>query len=171
MHPIELREATPADAEAITQLVNLAYRPKPDTESWTHEAALVEGDRISLESVKTAVRDSVVLVAVQESTIVGCVQIEARGPSAHIGMLAVDPAHQTAGLGKLILQRAEAFSADKLRAQEAVLVVIAARTELIEFYLRRGYRETGERLPYPIEAGVGVPTEKALSLTVLKKAL
>lgn len=171
MQPIEIRSAESTDAEAITQLVNRSYRPATEAEKgWTHEAALVEGDRIDVTSVTTAIENTAVLVGLKESRVVGCVQIELHGRAAHIGMLAVDPALQQAGLGKLLLARAEKFSFDHY-AEEAKLIVIAARKELTEFYLRRGYRKTNERLPYPLEAGVGVPSERAMSLAVLKKTL
>ncbi|MDQ2076761.1 GNAT family N-acetyltransferase [Marinimicrobium sp. ABcell2] len=171
MPEVEIRRAMPTDAAAIAQLVNLAYRPPPGEEGWTHESALVDGDRISLDSVNSALENTIVLVGVSNSVVVGCVQIEVNGRAVHIGMLAVDPMLQTSGVGKLLLERAEAFSAQHLQAKEAVLIVIAARIELIEFYQRRKYKITGEGLEYPIEAGVGVPGEEAMKLVVLKKAL
>ena len=49
------------------------------------------------------------------------------------------------------------------------MVVLSAREELIGFYLRRGYRRTGEVMDYPIEAGVGMPLYSELSIEVLEK--
>jgi ribosomal protein S18 acetylase RimI-like enzyme len=168
---IEIRSAVKDDAESIAQLVNRAYRPAPGAESgWTHEGALVDGERIDANSVKSALRSAVVLVGVNDSRIVGCVQIELHGRAAHIGMLAVDPFLQASGVGKFLLAAAEQFASSDLEAEEAVLVVIAARKELIEFYLRRGYRKSGEKLQYPIGSGVGEPSEKAMNLAVLKKS-
>lgn len=170
MYRIETRIAVPYDAEAIAQLVNRAYRPAAGAErGWTHETALVEGNRINLNSVKSALHKTAVLVAVYDSKIVGCVQIELLGRTAHIGMLAVDPSLQAAGVGKLLLAEAEVYSVSSLQAAEAILIVIAARKELIEFYLRRGYSKSDEQRQYPLEAGVGVPSKMAMNLTVLKK--
>ena len=172
MANLEMRTAVPDDAEDIAQLVNRAYRPASGAEGgWMHEASLVSGDRINVNSVRSALQDTTILVGVTDSEIVGCVQIELQGRAAYIGMLAVDPSLQASGIGKLLLAGAEAYSVSSLRAEEAVLIVIAARKELVEFYLRRGYRKSDEKLQYPVGAGVGVPTENAMDLTVLKKDL
>ncbi len=169
MEKVQIIKADIADAEAITGLVNQAYRPAPGAEGWTHESALVSGSRVDRETVVSAIQSSTVLVGSRGQEPVGCVQIEMKGNAAHIGMLAVDPSLQTCGIGKLLLERAEEFAVQKYDAEVAVLIVIAARTELIEFYLRRGYRQTGEQLQYPIDSGVGAPVEEAMLLTKLQK--
>jgi ribosomal protein S18 acetylase RimI-like enzyme len=84
-------------------------------------------------------------------------------------MLAVDPSLQTSGIGKLLLAHAEELAVQTFNAQVGVLVVIAARTELVEFYLRRGYSKTEEWSQYPIDAGVGTPEKEAMLLTTLRK--
>lgn len=169
--PIQVIKAGLVDAEAISGLVNRAYRPAPGDEGWTHESALVSGNRVTRENVASAIQNSTVLVGVRGEVLAGCIQIEMKGNAAHIGMLAVDPSLQAGGIGKCLLQRAEEFAVQENRAEVAVLIVIAARRELIEFYCRRGYRQTEEQLPYPIDAGVGVPVEEAMFLAELKKML
>lgn len=171
MEQVHIRKASLIDTEAITDLVNRAYRPSPGCEGWTHESALVSGSRVRRENVVSAIQDSTVLVGIRRQVLAGCVQIEVKGNTAHIGMLAVDPSLQTAGIGKLLLQHAEEFSAQKCRAEIAVLIVIAARKELVAFYRRRGYRQTEEQLQYPIDAGVGTPVEEAMLMTKLEKYL
>jgi hypothetical protein len=52
------------------------------------------------------------------------------------------------------------------------MTVIASRTELIDFYLRRGYTETGETRPFPYgDERFGVPRRDDLVFNVLTKDL
>lgn len=169
MTELTLREATISDAADIARIVNMAYRPEPGTEGWTHESDLVSGDRTSAAQVAQLLRHSVILLGLRGAAIVACVQIESKDMAAHIGMLAVEPAMQGAGVGKTMLAHAEAYAQCSLGAQECVLVVVAARIELIQFYRRRGYEDTGQRLPYPTEARVGTPRDVTLDLVVLCK--
>jgi ribosomal protein S18 acetylase RimI-like enzyme len=169
MTQVHIRKAELADAEAVTKLVNRAYRPEAGSEGWTHESALVSGDRIDQDKVATAIRSSIVLVGSNERGLVGCVQVEITDRVARIGMLAVDPSLQTLGIGKLLLAHAEELAVQKFNAQVGVLVVIAARTELMEFYLRRGYSKTDELSQYPVDAGFGIPSKEAMLLTTLRK--
>lgn len=171
MPQVHIRVAELADAEAVTKLVNRAYRPVAGSEGWTHESTLVSGDRIDRDKVVRAIQVDTVLVAHSESGLAGCVQVEVVDGVAHIGMLAVDPSLQTLGIGKLLLAHAEELAAQKFHAHAGVLVVIAARTELVEFYLRRGYARTEAWSRYPADAGIGTPEEEAMLLTTLRKSL
>lgn len=169
MPQVHIRKAELTDAEAVTKLVNQAYRPEVGSEGWTHESALVNGDRIDHKKVAAAIQSGTVLVGSNERGLVGCVQVEVVDRAAHIGMLAVDPSLQTLGVGKLLLAHAEELAVQKFNAQVGVLVVIAARTELVEFYLRRGYSKTDELAQYPVDAGVGTPNKEAMLLATLRK--
>lgn len=168
---MHIREADIGEVEAISRLVNRAYRPVPGTEGWTHEATLVSGHRVASENIASAIQNSTVLVGIQAQGLVACVQIEMDGKIAHIGMLAVDPSFQTCGIGKSLLKGAEELAVQKFGAEASVLIVVAARSELVAFYLRRGYRQTGEQFQYPVDAGVGTPVKEAMLLTKLVKCL
>ena len=170
MENISVRKAATEDAGVIVALVNAAYRPTPGSEGWTHEADLVTGSRIDLGQLLRVLESSTVLVAVRESQLVGCVQIQATGRESHIGMLAVLPSAQTAGLGKKLLVEAECYAKSNFGAERFVLLVVAGRRDLINFYVRRGYEETGEFQAYPIEAGVGTPVDPNARLAVLQKS-
>ena len=64
------------------------------------------------------------------------------GPRGYLGQLAVDPAHQGKGLGRVMIQAAE----DHLRTEgcEAVdITVLTMRPDLLPLYRRFGYVETG----------------------------
>ena len=66
-----------------------------------------------------------------------------------------------------LLQYAEAYARDWHHRFQ--VCVVSQNTALIDFYRRRGYRPSGDRLPYPVGQGVGTPKVAALTLTVLVK--
>lgn len=166
------RVATAADIEFLVTLINAAYRPEDSSISWTHESALVTGARITAQQLLEIIQksDTVILIASYQQQRVACVQIEKKqGQSCYIGTLAVNPALQMAGFGKQMLNYAEHYARTQFGAQKLVMSVLSARAELIAFYLRRNYRQTGELLEYPITAGVGIPKQSGLTLEVLEK--
>lgn len=169
---LQLRSATTDDIDAVVALVNRAYRPAADAAGWTHEAALVAGERINPAQLAQLLQqaDSAVLLGCAGIHVVACVLVEKEEDGAcMIGMLAVDPQLQTAGLGKRMLQHAEQFARQQFGAVLLRMVVISARSELLAFYLRRGYRRSGRQLAYPSAAGVGTPKLDNLQIEVLEK--
>ena len=67
---------------------------------------------------------------------------------------------------------AEAFARDRFGAERMRMTVIDKRTELIAFYERRGYLQTGEREPFPYgEDRFGLPRTEDLEFVVLIKEL
>ena len=172
MTALHFRVARVDDSSEIAQLVNEAYRPAPGMGGWTHESDLVSGKRISHEEVESLIKQekSTVLVGVLGSMIVTCVHIESEGGNSYIGMLAVSPSLQGLGKGKEVLAHAEEYAVRNFSSNNFVMVVVAARTELVAFYLRRGYKKTGTTMQYPLDAGVGIPKFDALQIETLHKA-
>lgn len=164
------RTARPDDAEAIAQLVNQAFRPRTGVAGWTHEAHLVAGDRIDLAQVLRVLvaDDTALLLGMAGAELVACVQLERVGTSARIGMLAVATDCQGAGLGKAMLAQAEAHAVQRWQVEKFVMRVLSARVELLAFYLRRGYRRSGEVSDYPVNAA-GVPLQAELKIETLEK--
>ncbi|MCC6074344.1 GNAT family N-acetyltransferase [Pseudomonas sp. GCM10022188] len=169
MKELIIREATPGDASAVANLVNAAYRPQPGKGGWTHESNIVSGDRTSTAQVINALRTSTILIGSCDEQIVACVQVEPDDLDAYIGMLAIEPGVQASGLGKAMLRHAEQYAESTLGVSQFKLVVVRARTELVQFYCRRGYNETGEILSYPVNSSVGIPISENLELIVLRK--
>ena len=167
------RTASKFDAEAITKLVNQAYRPVPDLAGWTHESNLVSGSRVSADQVADMLSkpDSIILVGFKDSVIIACVHVEKVESNCHIGMLAVAPNRQGAGDGKQMLAYAENYANEFFGAEKFVMVVVSLRSELIAFYLRRGYQKTGLVMDYPLSAGAGAPKYANLKVEVLEKHL
>jgi GNAT superfamily N-acetyltransferase len=71
----------------------------------------------------------------------GCVYTQANGERAHFGMLAVDPQHQGQGIGKLMVEAAEAMVACTA-ANSWKSTVLSLRPELPPFYRKLGYIES-----------------------------
>jgi ribosomal protein S18 acetylase RimI-like enzyme len=55
---------------------------------------------------------------------------------------------QAAGIGKKILHAAESYAAEK-KCDAIKMKVISVRHELISWYQRHGYHDTGKRSPFP----------------------
>ncbi|MDZ4262051.1 MAG: GNAT family N-acetyltransferase [Pseudomonadota bacterium] len=163
--------ATSSDAEQIAQLVNSAYRPKPGAAGWTHEADLVCGDRVNAAQVvdKIAKPDSAVLIGRKGSEIVACIHVEKVGDESHLGMFAVTPGLQGGGMGKQLLAYSERYAGTTFAAKKFVMLVISARSDLIAFYIRRGYRQTALVMEYPLLVNAGIPKCDGLQVIVLNK--
>lgn len=168
-----LRVAGLPDAEAIVSLVNTAYRPGAGQRGWTHEAELLDGPRINHAQVSELVLrpDSVILVGQRDTRLAACVHVQKKGMSSHIGMLAVYPEFQGLGMGSGMLRHAEWHARCRFQSNAVVMTVITRRTELMSFYLNRGYRLSGETEAYPWSAGVGAPKYTDLNLSKLVKSL
>lgn len=168
-----IRLAAAADAEAVARLVNQAYRPVAGLAGWTHEADWVSGSRIAAAQVAALLLKpaSVLLLGLLDQHIVACVYVEQQGPLSYIGMLAVNPQCQTRGVGKQMLAAAERYASQEFAAERVQMLVLSARTELVAFYLRRGYQCIGTQLDYPLAAGVGTPLVAGLTVQTLDKPI
>ena len=109
-----------------------------------------------------------VIVAESGGALAGSVTISDRGRgTAYLGMLAVSPDAQARGVGRALIARAEAEAAASFAATTMEMTVISRRTELIAWYERRGYRDTGERRPFPVD----VPEAPGLEMVVLARRI
>jgi ribosomal protein S18 acetylase RimI-like enzyme len=177
---LKVREASLADAEAITGLIESAYRGDASRQGWTTEADLLDGQRTDLEAVRAALSldDVRLLIATSDErdaaeVLLGCCQIERRPPGkAYFGSFAVRPDIQNLGLGKMLLAAAERTASTLWQATVMEMTVIAQRTELIAWYQRRGYELTGRAQPFPYDnERAGLPRRDDLHFVVLEKAL
>lgn len=152
--PLALRPAGPADAAGVVEVVNAAYRGRG---GWTTEADLVGGPRIDAAGFAELVArpGSVVLLAERDGRAVGCVHLQrASAAECLLGMLAVRPGEQGGGLGRAILEGAEAHARRRWGSEVMAMRVVTARPELLAWYERRGYRRTGRVEPFPPLPGV-----------------
>tara|TARA_R110000787_G_scaffold90571_5_gene191112 strand:- start:628 stop:1161 length:534 start_codon:yes stop_codon:yes gene_type:complete len=168
-------EATVDDLPALLTLVHGAYRGDSARRGWTHEADLLDGQRIDRPALEAALADStqLILLAREDGILIGCVQISDRGDGlAYLGMLSVDPARQAAGLGRRLVMAAETAARDRFGAGRMEMTVIIQRSELIAWYERLGYVRTGETRPFPAtDPRFGLPRRDDLAFAVLTKTL
>ena len=163
-----IRLATLSDLPRLHAVIERAYRGEAARAGWTHEGDLIEGARTDAATLEAILADSHarLLIALNDDSPIGCVQVTDRGDGlCYLGLLCVEPTLQTGGLGKQLLEAAEALARDTFVASGMEMTVIDRRTELIAYYERRGYARTPERRDFPI--AVTPP----LFMTVLVKPL
>lgn len=147
------------------------YRGK---ESWTTEHHLVKGERISqdrLLELITEQKDKLFVAclsgeppcsSVSENggntgTVAGCIcaewaknhdDLDLPEDNAMLGLFAVDPAFQSRGIGKSLMKHAEQFIKQEWECSRIVMWVIEQRGDIMQWYKRCGYLDTGEQLPF-----------------------
>jgi ribosomal protein S18 acetylase RimI-like enzyme len=171
---LAFRAATADDAAAVVALVESAYRGDSSRAGWTTEADLLDGQRTDLDDVLGLARDPAgrIVLARRDGELVGCANLRREGGAAYFGMFAVRPALQGQRIGDALLRECERIARDEWRLPAMRMSVIWSRAELIGWYRRRGYVETGERKPFPYgDPRFGLPRRDDLAFIVLHKAL
>ena len=167
-----INKATLADAKAINQLVNSAYRGDSSKQGWTTEADLLDGTRIDEVAVAELLTkpNTTILKYSEGNVILGCVELRAEKGKLYLGMLSVAPNTQGKGIGKKLMAAAEDH-ARSLVLDTIFMTVISVRKELIDWYVRHGYQLTGERKPFVVpDTRWGIPKQE-LEFVVLEKKL
>ena len=164
--------ATMDDAAGITRLLNNAYRGESSRGGWTTEADLIAGDtRTTISQVEDLIHQpgSVFLLLKEGTDLLGCVNLQVHGHRVYFGMFSVQPGEQGRGLGKKLLLAAEEYARQK-GCKAIYMSVITRRTELINWYIRHGYQDTGERKPFQ-EDGISGKHLLPLEFMTLEKAI
>jgi GNAT superfamily N-acetyltransferase len=131
--PLAFRTSDQTDIDAIVRLVNRAF---------VAESPYVEGERVNTATVHEMWARGKFLLGEDQGELVACIFIEPRGPRAHLGLVSVEPARQSEGLGSQLMAAAEG----QCRAagfHEMELRFINHRTELERFYTRMGFVPSG----------------------------
>jgi N-acetylglutamate synthase-like GNAT family acetyltransferase len=145
--PFQFRVATASDAEAITSLINIAFRGA--------EQFFIDGDRIDLTGVQKLMETGEFLLAEESGQLVGCVSLEPRNEGTYLGLLSVDPRIQKSGIGSRLVT----FAEQRCREQQRKFIdiyIVNLRLDLPDFYRKRGWVETGT-LPFPPELQTKLP--------------
>ena len=181
MNNIFFRKAAIADANAVAAIVNAAYRGDSSRKGWTTEADLLEGARTDFADIVVLLEGAGSIIFMAESIdqhskhLLGSVHLERvdenDAPAAFFGMFAIDPEFQAKGLGKQMMQSAEALVRQEWGARKMLMDVISVRIELIAFYERRGYRLTGEVRPFPVNPDLWAAKVDRLELVRMEKLL
>ena len=172
---MHLESASNEDLPALHALIESAYRGDSARRGWSHEADLLEGQRTDLAALEAMLADRAqhLLVFRDHEVFRACIALTDKGQGlVYLGMLTVHPVHQSAGLGRLILAAAEDRAAGQFGATRIEMTVIEQRGELIAWYERRGYVQTGERRPFPAhDPRFGLPKRADLIFVVIEKRL
>jgi len=175
MQPFTFRSATPADLNAVIDLVTSAYRGERSRAGWTTEADFLEGNRIDPDTLRDDIlrpRSRVLLAENTGGQLIACAHIAEDEGAGYFGMFAVSPQLQGSGIGKALLAEAERVVRDEWQLPQMRMRVIDLRDELIAFYQRRGYRRTGQYSPFPYgDARFGLPLRDDLRFETLEKSL
>ena len=168
------RRATVADAAAIAELVNQAYRA---------EAFFVDGNRTSAAEIRELLDEGEFLVIDGPRGLAGSIFVDAygnhEGPRelvagndtgrgvaklSKISMVSVAPELQRLGIGRRLVAIAEALSS-ALGCDAVALDVVSAREDLLRWYRGLGYREVGAA-PY-----LHRPTKMPCHFVLFQKSL
>ncbi|GAA4496656.1 GNAT family N-acetyltransferase [Gluconacetobacter tumulicola] len=168
--------AVDSDIPEIVALMNRAYRGNTGS-GWSTEEAYLDGDRTTEALLRgdLARKPSASMLKWEDerdASIVGCAWFEPiDNHTWYLGSLAIDPTKQKGGLGRIMLQAAEEWAHDR-GAKRMRMSVTNVREALISWYIRRGYRRTGEIVPFPYgDDRFGRPLRDDLSFVVLEKSL
>ena len=166
---VTFRNAEEADVPAIALLIETCYRGEESLKGWTTEANFLDSPRTSVAEVAGIVGgpDSMMLCGESGGELVACCELRREADwSAYMGMLSVLPALQGRGIGRSMTEEAELTAWKEWGAAVMTLLVITRRTELIAWYERLGYTDSGNRVPFPFETPNGL-----LEFAVLQKRL
>jgi len=136
---MRVRVASEADTAAIASITNAAFAIE----------TFIEGMRTDARRVAEMMRLGEFLVAFERhATLVASVYVEARGARGYFGMLAVDPMYQGKGFGAGMVRAAEDYCRER-SCKAMDITVLSLRPELLPFYHRLGYEESGQEEFHP----------------------
>ncbi|WP_374172372.1 GNAT family N-acetyltransferase [Flavobacterium tructae] len=167
-----ITKASLQDIPALTVLINSAYRGESSKKGWTTEANLLEGKRTDEQEMTEIFLDpkNTILKYTENDQIIGSVLLVEKGHQLYLGMLTVSPELQNSGIGKKMLAEAENH-AKALGLSSIIMTVISVREELIAWYKRHGYVDTGEREAFPVSEIHVTISEKPLEFIYLEKVI
>lgn len=167
-----ITQATTEDVSSLNQLINSAYRGESSKKGWTTEANLLEGKRTTEAELIEIIQDkkNTILKYSENNQIIGCVLLIEKEDRLFLGMLTVSPELQNSGIGKKLMHQAEIY-ASNLGLSKIVMTVISARAELISWYKRKGYVDTGAREPFPESEVYVTISNEPLEFIVLEKRI
>lgn len=160
------------DIVSLNTLINSAYRGEFSKKGWTTEAHLLEGSRTTEVELLDIIQDAshTILKYSDNGKIIGCVLLKVKANELYLGMLTVSPDMQNSGIGKKLLRQAEVFAVE-MQLPKIVMTVITVREELIAWYKRNGYVDTGAREPFPVSDVFNPITKEPLEFMVLEKII
>ncbi|MDR3793359.1 MAG: GNAT family N-acetyltransferase [Terracidiphilus sp.] len=128
-----MRIATETDRTRLIPMINAAF----SIEEFLEGTRTDEGRLAAMMA-----KGSILMAENQSGKLVGSVYLEYRGKRGYLGMLAVDPAEQSKGLARRLVEGAEqCFRSEG--CDEVEIIVLNMRPELLPIYRRFGFEVTG----------------------------
>ena len=150
---MNVRVAEAHETADILRITNAAYQV---------EKFFIDTDRLSEAGLRSLLDNGVFLITGSRD---GCVYVELRGERAYFGPLSVHPDSQGTGLGRILVNAAEAYArAHGCRFMD--ITIVNLREELPAFYRKLGYTPSGTK-PFPDDE----PTKLPVHLITMSKAL
>lgn len=127
-----------------------------ETKTWTKsEGEIVDGERTTPEEVEAYIHESDArpfLLAfdrsVQPERVIGTLQIQPNNDEdAKLGLISVDPGYQSRGVGNRLVRFAFQYSRE-LGFDTCRIHVFETRTEILAWYKKLGFVDTGDRVPF-----------------------
>lgn len=167
------RLADTPDVPAICALINSAYRGESSRQGWTTETDLIGGGRMDAPTIAEMIaQGNAFLVIDGDDGPLASLSLERRDDCAYLGLLSVRPTEQATGLGKRLLAEAERWVVQEWGLHRIAISVVRQRTELVEWYERRGFRRTGKVWPFDInDERFGIAKVEGLEFVALEKVL
>ena len=164
--------ATVEDVSDLNKLINSAYRGESSKKGWTTEANLLEGSRTTEKELIEIIqgKKNTILKFQENNQIIACVLLVEKENQLYLGMLTVSPELQNSGIGKKLLQQAE-IHATELGLSKIGMTVISVREDLISWYKRHGYKDTGVREPFPVSEVFNQIANEHLQFMFMKKKI
>jgi len=165
-----ITKASLADVPELNVLINSAYRGEESKKGWTTEADLIDGVRIDQAMLTEYINNKAITILKyvdDNGRTTGSVYLEVKEPKLYLGMFSVLPVLQRKGVGRALIEEAEAI-ARQLHCHTITMTVIRSRRELISWYERRGYAFTGEIQPFHDHGRFGDP-KQPIELIVMEK--
>ena len=127
-----IRTARRSEADAVAAIINAAFEV---------ERPFRKGDRTSGAEIGKLIERDTILVFEQDGRLIGAIHASVNPPAGYFGMLAVDAGARRSGVGRALLEAAEAHC----RAAGCTVMTLSTgedRTELFPYYGKLGYRVT-----------------------------
>jgi GNAT superfamily N-acetyltransferase len=131
-------------APELRRIVNVAY--------WAGETGLWKPgwERMKLEWMQGDIANGEIAAAWRDGTVAGCIRTYMRAPDrGEFGQLAVDPPAEGAGIGRALIDFAEAACRERGATEMGLELLVPregthpAKERLHEWYSRLGYRIAG----------------------------
>jgi ribosomal protein S18 acetylase RimI-like enzyme len=171
--PLNFSIAGEQDAERLQQLIQSAFRAEDTRADWVGDMGLASSFHLSVDEVLPVINnpESDYLVARDPETgaILSVVAVLKRGQTGRLAMLAVDPSLHRGGIGRQIVSYAQEYCSKTWGVEKLGLNALSTRQALISWYSRCGFKETGERTPFPYDRFPDMELQEGLVFIEMEK--